>query len=434
MQEIKDAFKDDKSRLVYLGEVSRPFTTISNLDLKLVITSPTRSLTFAKIQAIKAAFKQCLTMIDKAPETEDTWMKVQDRLREAMATDRNFDPGLAYFENPQERYQKMMEDSRNEKKFITGWQTVDDSIDGGGFIKGEAISIIADSGVGKSVALACMAVRNCLRGFKVCYISTELSEYRIATRIDAIITKSPVTQLVQNKELVFDKLTKVQEDLRQIAKNMIVVKQFPPKSASANTIRAYLTQLKFHGFVPDMVIIDYVGEMKDHSDMKLHDSRQLTVSELRGLAEEGEKFFLATAMQPNRDAKAAQREGGRIEVDHLADSYGQIRPLDCALSFSQNDGEKKLNLGRGFIMKQRNGKAALDFALYFNPDTLEIVEINQQDYRLRMSARSEKAQEEIQIDKVSSVVTSADQYVNIVKDDSVTGYVPSDAKPQPREG
>jgi predicted ATP-dependent serine protease len=155
---------------------------------------------FAKIQAIKSAFKQCLTLIDKAPETDDTWMKVQERLREAMATDRNFEPGLEYFENPQERYQKMMEQILDQKRFITGWQTVDDSIDGGGFSKGEAISIIADSGVGKSVALACMAVRNCLRGFKVCYISTELAEFRVATRIDAIITNVPVHTLVEQRD------------------------------------------------------------------------------------------------------------------------------------------------------------------------------------------------------------------------------------------
>jgi hypothetical protein len=122
------------------------------------------------------------------------------------------------------------------------------------------------------------------------------------------------------------------------------------------------------------------------------------------LAEEGEKFFLATAMQPNRDAKAAQKDGGRIEVNHLADSYGQIRPLDCAISFSQNDQEKKLNFGRGFVMKQRNGKSAMDFALYFDPETLDISEINEHEYRLQNErTNGESSGTRVKIDKVDSV-------------------------------
>jgi len=59
---------------------------------------------FAKIQALKVAFADCLSAIKKNPEGEETWTVVQEKLNHALAVDHNFDMGLDYFETTEERY------------------------------------------------------------------------------------------------------------------------------------------------------------------------------------------------------------------------------------------------------------------------------------------------------------------------------------------
>ncbi len=406
MQELKEVFAEDKAKLAYLGEISSLYDYYeSGMEERSYLTD--KITYFAKIQALKNAIKDVFKLLDKDPESDATWQLIYDKLRVAMNTDRNFDQGLKYFESMKERYERMVQEDNSPDKFITGWPSVDQSIKGGGYNRGEQISIIAGSGVGKSVAMSCISATNIKRNKKCVYISLELSEDRVAERFDAIFTGCSIHCLYDLKDNIFEQLATLVEDKED--KNLIIVKQFPGKTATVNTIRAYLTQLKFTGFIPDIVVVDYIGEMKDTPGLPIHESRELMVSELRGLANEGEKFFNIVAMQPNRGSKEAQKTG-KISDEHLADSYGQIRPLDGAISLNQNDGEKSICLGRGSVMKQRFGKSGFDFYLHFHPETLRITEISHSEYKNRMASRTEKISDDVAIDKI------------------VKGYKPSDAE------
>jgi hypothetical protein len=75
-------------------------------------------------------------------------------------------------------------------------------------------------------------------------------------------------------------------------------------------------------------------------------------------------------MQPNRDAKRDGKGGERHRIDdeHLADAYGQIRPLDGCISLNQNDNEKLLGIGRGYVIKQRDGKSRYQIYLRFDKE------------------------------------------------------------------
>jgi KaiC/GvpD/RAD55 family RecA-like ATPase len=405
-QEMHDVFKDDKAKLAHLGEVNTLFTFFEpGLEAREYLAD--KITYFAKIQAIKIAFNQSIKWIDKNPESEDTWTKVYEKLRLAMNVDRNFDEGLKYFQTYRERYERMALEEDITEKFILGYPSVDMEIKGGGYNRGEMLSIIAGSGVGKSLCLTHISVVNVLRDKKVCYISFELSEDRVAERFDSMLTGTNIHCLYNQKENVFKSLELMIEDKKD--KNLIVIKTFPGKTADANTVRAYLTQLRYYGFEPDIVVFDYIGEMKDNPDMQVHESREQLVGALRGLANEGKKFFGCTAMQPNRGSKEAQKIS-RIEEEHLADSFGQIRPLDGAISINQNDSEKLANVARGWVMKQRFGKSRYQFYLKFDPATLKFTEISHDEYKNRLANRTEKISDEVAIDKV------------------VKEYVPSDAR------
>lgn len=396
IQEVKETLKDDKALVYYLGEIKGLYDYFEpGLDSREYLAD--KITFFAKIQSLRTAFHKCLAMINKEPESEETWAKVYEILRVAMNTDRNFEQGLRYFETAEERYKRMMEEDDTQEVFLTGLPGIDSLIKGGGYKKGEIVSIIAASGVGKSVLLSCMAAINAMRGKKVVYITLELSEDRVAERFDAILTGCSIHALYDDKDEVLKRLEAMMEDKED--KNPILIKYFPGKSADVNTIRAYLAQLKFAGYIPDMVVIDYIGEMKDYPGMEIHRSRELLVQEMRGLANEGDKFFCATAMQPNRGAKEAQKQG-RIEEEHIGASWDQINPLDGAITLNQHEVEKSLHIGRAYVMKQRFGASKYQIYINFDPQTLKITEISKNTYTNAMNKRSTKVSDEVATDMV----------------------------------
>lgn len=396
VQEIKDDLQDDKAKLYYLGELNTLFDYFQpGLESREYLSD--KITYFAKIAALKEAFRQSLKLLDKAPEARDTWDKIYERLRLAMNTDRNLDHGLFYFKTLEERYDRMHEEDDSLEKFHTPWPGIDQHIRGGGYNRGEMITIVSPPGVGKSVALTCLAATNVQRGKKCVYISLELSEDRVAERFDAILTNSNINCLYDQKDEIFETLHNLVEDKSD--KDLIIIKYFQPKAADVNTIRSYISQLKFHGYVPDLVIVDYIGEMKDFPDIPIHESRELITSQLRGLANEGEKFFLAVAMQPNRGGKEVQKTG-MIDGSHLGDSYGQLRPVDGALSLNQNESEAKIFVGKLNVMKQRFGRANYFIPVKFDQETLKITEITFDQYKTIMSGRVEEVSADVMIDKI----------------------------------
>lgn len=403
-QELKTQLKDNKSLAFYLTEVNVLLDYFQpGMEAREYLQD--KIVFFAKIQAVKKAFHDSLKLIDKAPESEETWSKVYDHMRDAMQTHQNFNIGLDYFKSIQDRYSLQENKDDERDRFIFGLESIDKEIGGGGYSRGEIISIVAGSGVGKSVMLACVAANNLCRGKKGIYISLELAEEKVATRMDAILTELPVQNLLGNKDDLFKRIAKLNIPSDQEI-GPLIIKQFPAGTATVNTIRAYISQLRFQGFDPDFVIVDYVGEMALHPDLKSHESRERIVRELRGMATE-ENVFIATAMQPNRDGKKdGKTERGRIDDEHLADSFGQIRPLDGCISLNQNDSEKFLGIGRGYVIKQRDGKSRFQIYLKFNKENLRITEIQHDEYKYELNSQKQYVSEGVQTDLVRDIEAS----------------------------
>lgn len=435
--ELKSQLKENKTLPYYLGELNVLYDYFQpGMEARDYLQD--KITYFAKIQSVKQAFSKSLSLIDKEPESEETWNKVYDTMRDAMITHQNFEVGIDYFKSIKDRYAAKAEEVDNKDRFVIGLPGVDLMVSGGGYCRGELISVVAGSGVGKSVMLANLAATNILRGKKGVYISLELGESKIADRLDAIFTGLPVQNLLMNKDKIYEKLVSFEKVVYEGEIWPLVIKQFSAGTATINTIRAYISQLRFHGFDPDFFIVDYVGEMALHSDMKSHESREKTVRELRAMATE-ENMFGATAMQPNRDAKkdsSSKGERSRIDDEHLADSYGQIRPLDCCFSLNQNDNEKKLGIGRGYVIKQRDGESRYQIYLRFNKESLKIHEITKEEYVAVLNAHTNYVSEEIKIDEqVSKIVASgrtfgdgddSEAHINAILDEVASETDPDD--------
>jgi replicative DNA helicase len=383
LQEVEDAIsnKDSKIKQHYIAETNALYQKyVPNLESREYLLE--KILNFAKLMSLKRAFDESLNLMKRNPDDESTWVKIQAVLRDALLVDRNFNEGLNYFETFEERYERMNKEEEAQEIFTSGFKAIDEALLGGGAHRGEIYSWIGLSGTGKSLALVTAALRNIINlGKKVLYVSLEMDEDKIAERFDAQISNIDINQLKYNKDLVknaVDEQVKEQQDNK-----LLIIKQFPAGSMTVNTLRAYMQQLQMTGFHPDLLIIDYIGEMKDFPNMPTYESRYRIVRDLRGFATE-ERICIFTAMQPNKDAREAQKIDGDgpgfIDDTNLADSYGQIRPLDGCWSINQMQNEKEAGIARIFVIKHRHGRSRFSFHVQYNMKTLAMDQISDNKY------------------------------------------------------
>lgn len=334
---------------------------------------------FAKGQAIKEGVIKTLKIL-KLPDV-NKWAKVHDLLKQAMSVDRNFDFGMDYFQTGEERYKRIMEAAARGDVFITGFESIDSNLQGGGLVRGEIGAWIGLSGSGKSLSLVKNCIANLNKGRKVLYISLEINTDRVAERFDSMLTHPygfGINNLMPNKDAVLAALSDYTLDWDD--KRRLVIKQFPARTMDVATFRAYYHQVKMRGFNPDLVIIDYVGEMKDYPNMPKWESRFQIVGDLRGIASQ-ENVVLLTALQPDKSAKQLIREGRLIDDDNLADAYGQIRPLDCLWSLNRDQPDIECGQARVKVIKHRSGKTQFHFHISIDKSTLWMAETSENRYK-----------------------------------------------------
>jgi hypothetical protein len=353
---------------------------------------------FAKVQAMKLAFHHCHELWRKAPEDEATWMKISDMLRTAMTVDRSFEKGLEYFPNIEELFERMKTAETGVEIFTSGFKSIDEAIAFGGPRRGEIYSWIGLPGVGKSLALVKAAVANVMAGKKVLYISLEMDELGIGQRFTSQFASYPINELANfQKEIV--------QFAKDFAKdyddgNRLIIKQFPSGQLDVNGIRAYHSQLQLHGFRPDLVIVDYIGEMRDFPGIPTWESRYRILRDLRGFAIE-EKFCCFTCVQPNKSAAELEIHQ-YIDESNIGTSFDQFKPLDGFWSINQLTQEKDAKVGRVFVIKHRNGKSRFPFWIEFDYKLLDIKEITQHKYRMRCNEQAALKSDEVG-DKIDEI-------------------------------
>lgn len=413
VQEIKDktSHKDDQVAFHYMAETDLIYKKyVPGLDTREAFLD--KIVNFAKLMGLKIAFDKSLGLIKRDPESDETWTKIQDFLKGALLVDRNFEEGLNYFETFEDRYARMQQEEEARERFTSGFEAIDDALLGGGCHRGEIYSWIGLSGSGKSLALVGAALKNVTQlGKKVLYISLEMGEDSIAERFDAQHANVDINKLQEMKEKVraaFEGSNRDKED-----KRMLIIKQFPAGSMTVATLKAYMQQLRMVGFIPDLLVIDYIGEMKDYPGMPTYESRYKIVRDLRGLATEDD-ICVFTAMQPNKGAREAQNKDGFgdgvIDDTNLADSYGQIRPLDGCWSINQMQAEKEAGIARIFVIKHRHGKSRFTCWAQFNKETLQMKQISDVEYNKIWREYSFK-----KTDKTADIEAQADMLASKVK-------------------
>jgi len=316
---------------------------------------------FAKQQALKEAIIESVDLIQKKE-----YNNIHDLIRDAMSVSRNIDLGTDYFTTIDDRWDRLNKEDLSPK-FQTVFNTLNSALEGGLASK-ELAMVVAPPGVGKSLYLANQAVRSCLDGHNVLYISLEMSEDRVAQRLDSIFTRIRQVELKNKRDVLKERLGTISSHVDKLG--ALKIKEFPTKRADVSTIRAYLAQLKnYEDFTPDVIIVDYLELLSTDAKLAEYQAQERLAQELRGLASES-NCLMWTATQTNRDGKRV----AIITDTELADSYGKTRVCDLVFSLNQTEEEFDGGKARVYVIKSRNGQARFIFPAEMDYNRLVIKE------------------------------------------------------------
>lgn len=233
----------------------------------------------------------------------------------------------------------------------TPWPVLNDGIQGG-WGPGDLIIVFGNPGGGKSWTMVAAAAHAVKMGFKVNYYTLELGEDYVGKRFDCYFTGYSI-----------DEVNKHRKDVQTAVdglKGSLIVKEYPPKGASVNTIKAHIQKCIDMDHKPDMVVIDYVDYLKAPSKGSKFSERKDQVDDVyiatKGLAKEL-KIPIVTPSQVNRMGA----KDSVIEGDKAAGSYDKIMIADICLSLSRQKEDKVLGTGRMHMMKNRYGQDGMTY-------------------------------------------------------------------------
>ena len=302
---------------------------IESTDLEFV---QSETLDFCKNQTLKNAILESVDMLENK-----NYDGIKSIIDDAMKAGTERDLGHDYIPSLEMRLE---ESARITVK--TPWDVINDITDGG-LGPGELGVVVAPAGIGKSWTLQALGSEVVRKGKTVVHYSLELNENYVGLRYDSIFSGVTTANIKYHKEEVQKQISKLPGKL--------LIKYFPTKAASVQTLGAHLKQIELSGVNIDMVIVDYADILMPTGNFKEKRHAIGNIYEdLRGLAGELE-IPIWTASQANRSAL----EEDVIGADKVAEDYSKVMTADFVMSMSRKVEDKIANTGRFHVIKNRFG-------------------------------------------------------------------------------
>lgn len=269
--------------------------------------------------------------------------------------------------------------SKNSREFTTGIEP----LDRGNVVptRGEMMVLLGTPGTGKSWGLIHFAKQAMLARKKVLYASCEMSADVVAARFYQAILSIPKRRMESvvtgfsyddgkfagfTREQVqadfalmddyaLDELTVRMRRFGWIFRNLSI-RSYAAGELTPGLLNAAIdNDVAMHDFVPDMVIVDYLGIMDvDKKDMRVSMGRNAI--NLRGIAS-SKNIAMVAAQQISREGKKAMDAGQDVDVQHTAEDWSLIGTVDVAITLSKTKLEAELGLMRLLTAKVRGEKA-----------------------------------------------------------------------------
>lgn len=297
-------------------------------------------------RAVYNAIMESISIIDGKHESL-TKNALPDILTKALGVGFDTNVGHDYIENVDRRYDFY----HTEEQRVPFDLDYFNKITKGGLPNKTLNIALAGTGVGKSLFMCHMAASALTQNLNVLYITLEMSEERIAERIDANLLNVPIDQIDKMSKDMFT--TKVANISKQTT-GKLIIKEYPTGSAHTGHYRGLLNELKLKKqFIPQIIFIDYLN-ICSSSRMKgmggainSYNYIKAIAEEIRGLAVEFD-VPIVSATQTTRSGYGNSDVG----LEDTSESFGL--PATADFMFALISTEELEQQGQMMVKQLKN--------------------------------------------------------------------------------
>jgi archaellum biogenesis ATPase FlaH len=263
---------------------------------------------------------------------------------------------------------------------------------------------LAGTGVGKSLFMCHMAAGALSQGKNVLYITMEMSEERIAERIDANLMNVSMDDLKNLPKQMFDDRV---SRIKNKTEGKLIIKEYPTASAHAGHFRALLNELNLKKeFRPDIIFIDYLNicassRFKMSGSVNSYTYIKGIAEELRGLAVEFD-VPIVSATQTTRSGYA----NSDVELTDTSESFGLPATADFMFALISTEDLEKL--GQLMVKQLKNRYADPNSHKRF---VVGVDRAKMRLYDLDMSAQRNLYKEEEKTESFKPAIVSSKNFV-----------------------
>ena len=305
---------------------------VDNTEIQWLVDSTEK---FCQEKAVYNAIMASIKILDDKSSMDKGSIPVL--LSDALGVSFDVSIGHDYFSNSDDRfefYHRREEHIPFDLEFFN-------KITKGGLVRKTLNIALAGTGVGKSLFMCHCASHNLVSGKNVLYITMEMSEEKIAERIDANLLNVTVDELgIMPKDVYDRKINRVKE--KTIGK--LIIKEYPTATAGSANFRHLLNELRIkRNFTPDVIYIDYLNiccssRIRSGANVNSYTYIKAIAEELRGLAVEF-NVPVVSATQTTRGGYG----NSDVELTDTAESFGLPATADLMFALVTSEEFEKLN-------------------------------------------------------------------------------------------
>lgn len=280
-------------------------------------------------------FKQqsCMLAVYKAIDILENKTSNYDNIPELLKTavSVSFDQNIGhdYIRDAQSRF----DEYHKVESLLPFKLTALNQVTGGGCSYKSLVVPVAPTGVGKSFFMTDWSSYLIKNGYNVLYITLELSETKIAERIDMNLMDCTLQQLRQMPAMTFNSKIK---QIKSNAIGTIKIKEYVAGVFNANHLRHLLKELKLkENFSPNIVFIDYINLMASYRNTDASNSYaqvKAVAEEVRGVAME-QDLIICSPTQTNRSGVNTND----FNLTEISESLGIAMTADFIFGLIQTD-------------------------------------------------------------------------------------------------
>ena len=310
---------------------------------------------FCKNQKLKQALMESVDLLN-----DGNFDGIRTTVESALKAGIDKNIGHEYLKDLETRYRE------NYRPTVpTPWPQINE-LTQGGFGPGDLGIVFGNPGGGKSWTMVALAGNAIKQGFNVIYYTLELGEDYVGKRFDCYLSGYGIEEIGEHRQEV--------EKILEGVKGKLIVKEYPPKSATVTTIKSHIQKCIDMDYKPDLIVIDYIDYLRAPSK-KFADAKA-EIDDVYVACKALAKEMKIPVLSPSQVNRAGAKDS-IIEGDKAAGSYDKLMVADFCLSLSRQKEDKVNGTGRFHVMKNRYGMDGMSFQANVDTNNGHIEFVNQ---------------------------------------------------------